>query len=295
MLSILIPVFNYNVLPLVEILHKQCLECKIIFEIICLDDASEEFLIENEKINDFDNANYFILTQNIGRSSIRNLLVKKAAYENLLFMDADTMPASESFILNYISQINNDVKVVYGGILYESLRPSKEKLLRWIYGKKRESLSVSHRHKNPYKSALVCNLLIAKEILKICSFDESITKYGYEDLLFFSVLKSKNVKIQHIQNPAYHLNLESSIFYLNKTKIALENLFFLYNDKKIFKNDSKIISAFEHLKKIKLINLLSFMFEKTKNKIELNLISKKPLLLLLDFYKIGYYCSLKTK
>ena len=51
MLSILIPIYNYNAYPLVLELHKQCLECEIEFEIICQDDASGSDLnIENEKI-----------------------------------------------------------------------------------------------------------------------------------------------------------------------------------------------------------------------------------------------------
>ena len=52
MLSILIPVYNYNVVPLVLELHKQCLECEIDFEILCQDDASNsELNEENEIIN----------------------------------------------------------------------------------------------------------------------------------------------------------------------------------------------------------------------------------------------------
>ena len=51
MLSILIPTYNYNVVPLVLELHKQCLECEIDFEILCQDDASKLFFEENKKIN----------------------------------------------------------------------------------------------------------------------------------------------------------------------------------------------------------------------------------------------------
>lgn len=293
MLSILIPVYNYNVLALVKMLHKQCLESKITFEIICFDDASQDFLIENKKINDFDHAFYSVLRENIGRSAIRNLLAKKAIYENLLFLDTDMIPASNHFISNYISEINKHSKIVYGGILYENTNPSKENLLRWIYGQKRESLPVEGRIKEPYKSALVSNLLVQKEIFNVCSFDEDITKYGYEDLLFFSDLKSKKIPIIHIENPAYHLNLENSVLFLNKTKTALKNLSSLYNAKKISKSDSKIITAYEYLKKIKLLSFFSFLFEKTKKKSEQNLTSENPSLLLFDLYKLGYYCSLK--
>ncbi|MDQ6531760.1 glycosyltransferase [Flavobacterium sp. LHD-85] len=293
MLSILIPVYNYNVLPLASELVKQCNSCGITFEILFLDDASQEFTIENERINLFENASYSILEKNIGRSAIRNLLAKKAVYENLLFLDADTMPVHNTFISNYISEIEN--KTVFGGLLYKNKKPRQEQVLRWIYGKKREALSLSERNKNPSNTALVSNLLIKKEILDLFPFDENLTKYGYEDLLFFAVLKSNEIEIKHIENPVFHLNLESSSLFLSKIKTALENLVFLDNLNKISKNESKIIGSFDFLKKMKLISIFNFVFKKSEQKIERNLLSDKPSLFLFDIYKLGYYCFLKTK
>ncbi|MNX13479.1 Glycosyl transferase family 2 [compost metagenome] len=293
MLSILIPVYNYNVLPLASELIKQCSSCGITFEILFLDDASQEFTIENERINLFENASYSILEKNIGRSAIRNLLANKAVYENLLFLDADTMPVYDNFIAKYIATIKNSI--VFGGLLYEKKKPSREQLLRWIYGKEREALSLSERNKNPSNTALVSNLLIKKEILLRFPFDENLTKYGYEDLLFFAVLKSNEIEIKHIQNPVFHLNLENSNLFLSKTKTALENLFFLSSSNKVSKNESKIIDSFELLKKLKLSSFFYFIFKKSKRKIELNLLSDKPSLFLFDIYKLGYYCFLKTK
>ncbi|MNK51995.1 Glycosyl transferase family 2 [compost metagenome] len=293
MLSILIPVYNYNILPLASELIKQCSSCGITFEILFLDDASQEFTIENERINLFENASYSILEKNIGRSAIRNLLANKAVYENLLFLDADTMPVYDNFIAKYIATIKNSI--VFGGLLYEKKKPSREQLLRWIYGKEREALSLSERNKNPSNTALVSNLLIKKEILLRFPFDENLTKYGYEDLLFFAVLKSNEIEIKHIQNPVFHLNLENSNLFLSKTKTALENLFFLSSSNKVSKNESKIIDSFELLKKLKLSSFFYFIFKKSERKIELNLLSDKPSLFLFDIYKLGYYCFLKTK
>ncbi|QLC65606.1 glycosyltransferase family 2 protein [Flavobacterium sp. LPB0248] len=293
MLSILIPVYNYDVFALVETLYEQTLECHIPFEIICLDDASQEFTIENQRINQFENTCYSILEKNIGRSAIRNLLAQKAVYENLLFLDADTIPVHRNFISKYISEIEN--KIVFGGLLYENKKPLPEQILRWIYGKKREALSLSERNKNPSNTALVSNLLIKKEILNHFPFDENLTKYGYEDLLFFTVLKSNQIEIKHIENPVFHLNLESSCLFLNKTKTALENLVLLDYLNKISKNESKIIGSFDFLKKIKLISIFNLVFKKSKQKIERNLLSNKPSLFLFDIYKLGYYCFLKTK
>jgi hypothetical protein len=48
MLSILIPIYNFNAVPLVKELQKQCMECDLEFEIICIDDCST--LHQQEKL-----------------------------------------------------------------------------------------------------------------------------------------------------------------------------------------------------------------------------------------------------
>jgi glycosyltransferase involved in cell wall biosynthesis len=130
MVSILIPTYNYNVLPLVLELQKQCLECTITFEILVFDDGSKMFDDENRKINSLENCRFEVLEKNIGRSAIRNLLAQKAQFNSLLFLDADTIPIHNHFIKKYIAQINEDEKVVYGGIEYQKPKPKKNQILR---------------------------------------------------------------------------------------------------------------------------------------------------------------------
>ncbi|HEX7870529.1 MAG TPA: glycosyltransferase, partial [Chryseobacterium sp.] len=204
MLSILIPTYNYNVFPLVETLYMQCLESNIIFEIICLDDASHDFLIQNHEINRLKNTSYIVLEQNIGRSAIRNLLGQKANFENLLFLDADTIPVHDNFITNYLSLINNEEKIIYGGILYATQKPPKEQILRWVYGKNREALSYEKRRRNPYLSFLTLNFLIQKSVFEKVTFNESIPNLRHEDTLFSYNLMQKDIKVDHIDNPVYH-------------------------------------------------------------------------------------------
>ncbi|MBE8723644.1 glycosyltransferase family 2 protein [Flavobacterium hungaricum] len=283
MLSILIPVYNYNVFSLVSELAAACNYNGISYEILCQDDASNSTQnILNQEINSFSNCFFYINEINLGRGKNINSLAKKSKYDWLLIIDCDTFPAHENFISNYIKKINeNLVNVCFGGILYQDQKPKKEQLLRWIYGQKRETISI-----------LTSNLLIKKEIFLNFPFDESITKYGYEDLVFFSVLKQNKIEISKIENPAFHLNLETSTLFLSKTETALENLLFLYNENKISKNDSKIIKAFEFLKALKMTGFVSFLFQKTKNKLKQNLLSEKPSLLFFDLYKLGYFCFL---
>ncbi|WKL48036.1 glycosyltransferase [Flavobacterium pectinovorum] len=284
MLSILIPVYNYNILPLVNELVKQCSFIGIDFEILCQDDASNSSVnILHQEINLLPNCSFFVNETNLGRGKNINSLSLKAIYDWLLILDCDTFPAQNDFVKKYIDATSNlKNNILFGGIIYENNKPESDQLLRWVYGNKRETVTI-----------LTSNLIIKKEVFLQYPFDESITKYGYEDLLFFSVLKANNFEISKIENPTFHLNLETSKAFLNKTKIALENLVFLYDSKKIKKEENKITTSFEFLRKLKLTQFSAFLFKKNQARIERNLFSKKPSLFLFDLYKLGYYCTLK--
>ncbi|MDX6181899.1 glycosyltransferase family 2 protein [Flavobacterium sp. Fl-77] len=292
MLSILIPVYNYDVFALVEALHKQCLELKIEFEILCLDDASTQFIVENQKIKEFINTSFLVLEDNIGRSAIRNLLAQKAQYENLLFLDADTIPVDPDFITTYVSEINTVKKIVYGGILYQTAEPKKEAILRWIYGKKREALSVEQRNQNPFISFLTLNFLIKKSVFSTVKLNESIPNLRHEDTLFSYELMQNQIEIAHIKNPVYHLGIEDSKTFLRKSEEAVVGLKNLVDSQLISSEYVKLSYYFELLKKYYLTSLFALGFKIFKPLFRKQLLSKNPSMLLFDLYRLGYYCGL---
>jgi hypothetical protein len=294
MLSILIPTYNYNVVPLVLELQKQCLECEITFEILVFDDSSKLFFFENQQINSLENCRFSKNNSNLGRGKNINFLSESARFDWLLIMDCDTFPTQNNYIQKYISKINENEKVVFGGIQYKKEQPKKDQLLRWIYGNSRESLSVEKRNSNPNENALTSNLLIEKEVFLSNAFDKSITTYGYEDLVFLSELKEKGVLVTHIDNPTFHLGLETSEEFLEKTKIALTNLKSIAKTNPRASSESKILKLYNVLNKVYLDSLISYLFKITERKIAQNLLSQKPSLLLFDLYKLGYYCSIKS-
>ena len=295
MLSILIPVYNYNVSSLVETLYKQALESNIIFEIICLDDYSQDFLSENQKINQFKNCHYSVLEKNIGRSAIRNLLAGKAIYQNLLFLDADTIPVNQNFLSTYISKINQSEKVVYGGILYESKKPQKDRLLRWIYGTKREALKTSERSKNPYISFLTLNFLISKSIFSKVNFNENIPNLRHEDTLFSFELMQSQIEVVHIENPVYHLGIENSETFIRKSEEAVVGLKNLVDSNLISSDYVKLSHYYQIIKKYYLQSIIAFAFTISKPLFLRQLLSNKPSLFLFDLYRLGYYSTLKSK
>jgi hypothetical protein len=296
MLSILIPIYNYNAYPLVLELHKQCNDCGIDFEIISIDDASTQQKSKNNPIQFLTNCSFVELSENIGRSKIRNLLASKSNYDWLLYVDCDTFPESSDFISNYISQINlSTKKVFFGGIVYTKDKPDNDQVLRWIFGQKREAIALSERKKNPYRTTFVSNILIKKTVFDIFPFDEKITKYGYEDFAFIQTLKLENIEIEHIENPVFHLNLETSSVFLSKTKTALETLLFISKTNSKIEIDSKIIKTHKMLCDLKINLWIAKLFQKLQLRLERHLTSEKPSLLAFDCYKIGYFCYLNSK
>jgi hypothetical protein len=84
------------------------------------------------------------------------------------------------------------------------------------------------------------------------------------------------------------------LLFLNKTKIALENLAFIVDSKILPTVDSKIIKTSNLLEKLKLRKLTAWLFSKTEATITANLLSEKPSILLFDLYKLGYFCKIKS-
>ena len=201
MLSILIPTYNYNILPLVNELHQQVTKLGKPFEILVFDDGSSQYHSENSQINTLQNTSYTILKENIGRSAIRNRLAQKATYNNLLFLDADVEINHEQFIEDYIEAINDSTEIIYGGIDYSKQPPADDKTLRWRYGTKREALSLEERQKNPYLRFLTLCFLVKKSVFSKISFNEDIPNLRHEDTLFAMDAKIHNINIQHIDNP----------------------------------------------------------------------------------------------
>ncbi len=296
MISILIPTYNYNIFSLAENLREQCEKANIDYEILVLDDAStdEKTLEENSKINSFQNCSFQILSENIGRSKIRNLLAEKAKFEWLLFLDADTFPSNPEFITKYLAAFSKEASVIFGGIEYPK-KTSENFSLRHKYGTVRESLPLAERIKNPYKSFITMGFAINKEIFKKIKFNEKLAGYGYEDSVFSSELQKNSIVMLHIDNPVIHLNLEANEDFIKKSEMALQNLMNFYHAEEIDGETVKILKTYLILKRLNLLFAMRQFFKISDKSILKKLNSPKPSLFLFDLYRLGYLSSLKSK
>lgn len=295
MLSILIPTYNYNVYSLVTELKSQADALGIAYEILVQDDASTFFLQENTEINLLQHCSYTLNHENLGRGNNINLLNNRAKFDYVLIMEADAFPEKKDYLQHLIASINPETQVLFGGVTYPNEKPEKDKLLRWKYGNERESIPLSERLKNPYHFVFTWNLLLKKELLSNYHFPYNVKDYGYEDVVFIKQLKENNIPVQHIENRLVHFNTETSLTFIEKTEKAITTLHQLILDKKLELNDTKIGTAFNIITFLQLDIVTRMLFKKLSKQMIANLSSSHPSLIVLDLYKLGYFCLLNQK
>jgi len=290
MLSICIPVYNYDVGSLVGDLHFQALNAGFPFEIILMDDASEIFYRNTNQAIDLEFVRYIQLQENIGRAKIRNRLAEEAKYPILLFMDCDSAISSPSYIENY-SVFFNSPTVCCGGRIYENIKPEDSTYLRWKYGTERECASALERRKNPNAGFQTNNFLIHKSIFEKVKFNEGLSGYGHEDTLFGLELLKQEIKIIHIDNPLIHLGLENASDFLEKTENGIKNLYrielLLRENYPVYINHSRLMRTKLFLQKFHLLGIVAILFSLLRKKMKNNLLSKKPSLKIFDLYRLG--------
>ncbi|MFT4684978.1 MAG: hypothetical protein ACI8RP_001105 [Urechidicola sp.] len=284
-LSILIPIYNYDVKNLVNDLHAQCIDLSIDFEILLVDDCSlQDFNHKNKILQSLSNVIYERLDINIGRSKIRNYLVSKSNYISCLILDCD-LQIQANFVKNYVEVIDGG-SVIVGGHVYEKSPPKDSSLLlHWKYGTEVESKTLSERLSKPYNSFMTNSFLVPKQLFKSIKFDETIGQYGHEDTIFGVDLEKAKVKIKHVDNPVIHLGLKTTKQFLKGEKEAIQNLILLSENSKhkdILYRKSRLL----HYEKSILLNfyysLVSLYY---KNRLYKKLLGRNPSLRTLNFWK----------
>ena len=286
-ISILIPVYNYDVRQLVHDLQQQSHTLDgVEVEILCFDDASDaDFRRLNAAIAELPSVEYRLLPNNLGRSRIRNLLAREASHDYLLFIDCDSQVPDDSYLQRYAKTLSPE-QLLYGGRIYQSQAPENQALiLHWRYGSMREARPAEERQSQPYHSFMTNNFLIPRKLFYPIGFDERLSQYGHEDTLFGMELAAKNIQIAHLENPLVHAGLEPAQVFLRKSRQALENLAFLYHQGTGI--DTRLLRWALRLQGQPSEVLLRVFWDSFRSLLERQLKSGNPSLRLFDMYKLG--------
>lgn len=297
MLSVLIPVYRYDVRDLVKELHRQCSALPTPFEIRLLDDGSgEQFCVINREISSLSHVVWEELAKNTGRSSVRNTLASKALYEWLWFLDCDGDARVNPKLAAQFWAQRKENTLLSGGRVYQEHAPSDHRLyLHWLWGSQRELLDPAIRMKDPVTHFLSNNFFLHKSLLASVPFDTYFHGYGYEDTFFAAEIVKAGYSIEHINNPVLHAGLEPAKEFLKKIEESLDNLHRLKDrceDKGVaFPVKSKLMRAYSILN----FPLIGWMFRKWISRNlpywKMELLGKQPSLRIFDWYRLAFMMS----
>ncbi|MCG2793733.1 MAG: glycosyltransferase [Weeksellaceae bacterium] len=297
-LSICIPIYDYDVNELVNDLLNQIDQKDLEADIILIDDASDSTFIAINKNLEGKVSQFIYLENNVGRSKVRNLFLKYSQAEYLLFLDCDGKIITENFLSHYFEFIEtHHPDVIYGGRKASELRPSVEYGLRWKFATERENLPVHKRQKEEYLDFQTNNFVVRKSILEKIPFNEAITDYGYEDLVFSQDLQSHKIKINHIDNPIFNNGVETNSVFVNKADQSAKSLAQLIGKDKNFERVSqiKLAKAYLLMKKTRTLFLYELIYRLLKPYLQKKLLTGKSSLRTLDFYKLGQLIGYMNK
>lgn len=299
MLSILIPTYYYDATRLVENLYQQAAASGIDFELLLLINSSDNQSVEtHRRLEEWEKVKILELPTMAGRSVARNFLAGQAKYDYLLFIDCDSEVVDKHFIERYLSHCEGDKVVVCGGTAYKKEKPPAKSYLRWAYGVNTEQKSAEIRNAKPNAKFSTFNFLIAKDLFLKVRFNELLKNYGHEDTIFGLELKGRGVDILHIDNPLYHLGIDTNTVYLQKTRHGVENLKILlekYPNRQELIDNIRLLRYYDFLEKTHTRLFFFGVYSIFKRLMLLNFHSRYPSLPLFNLYKLGYLCGLKYR
>ncbi len=225
MLSVLIPVYNWDCRVLANELLRQGRLLAAPFELVLFDDGSEDAIRALHRPLELEaEVNYQEMPNNLGRAAIRNALAEAARFPYLLFIDGDSTIVKADYLAAYLRHLKPGV-VVYGGRSYSPKPPADARYyLHWHYGVRREAQTPAHRARHPHRGFMTNNFCIPAEVFAPIGFDTAFRQYGHEDTVFGWALERAGAAVVHVDNPLQHDGLEPNEVFLRKQEQATDNL-----------------------------------------------------------------------
>lgn len=289
-LSVLIPTYNHVCVTLVRGLVPQLQSSTIRFEVIVADDGSTDTntIQENEMINSLPDCRYVVRNENVGRSAIRNFLVREARYDYVLFIDSDMTILSDRFIHRYLDSSCDTV--IDGGVAIHGDETMHKGNLRYLYEKAEEAHHTApERQKAPYQHLHTANLLVRRDLMLQCPFDERFRHYGYEDVLLGKVFRQQHINIEHIDNPLGFCTFEKNADFVAKTEEGLRTLCQFRED---LRGNSRLLTFVGNIHFpiiLTMIRLWHRLFGTLERR---QLCGRHPSLTIFKIYRLGYFiCS----
>lgn len=218
-ISVCVPVYRYDVAKLMDAIAACGLSALV--EIIFYDDGSGDTGMLTQLIERAGHTTAAVRivagALNRGRAAARNAAMRHARGEWLLLLDADMMPDGPDFLETYFNAVEAAGKpsVIVGGYsLASAPQTAATDLHRW-QAITSECVDAATRSKAPGRYVFSSNVLIHRDVLAACPFDEAFAGWGWEDT-DWGLRLEKQFPVIHIDNTATHLGLDSDAVLMAK-------------------------------------------------------------------------------
>lgn len=217
--AIAIPVYKHNPAALLDAL-ADC-DGANRAHLIVYDDGSADDSLTNVLTEQMSNwtgkATLVTSKTNLGRSHARNRLVAHCDTEWLLFIDADMLPDSKSFLTDYLIEVEraDGPALIAGGFSLKQVSPNRAQQLHAAQSRASECLSANERSQHPGRYVFTSNIMVHRAVLKSVDFDDGFSGWGWEDT-DWGLRVAKRFPVIHIDNTATHMGLDNTADLLRK-------------------------------------------------------------------------------
>jgi glycosyltransferase involved in cell wall biosynthesis len=212
-LSVLIPFLRDDPEALVALLDREAVALDGAAELILLDDGTNDAALTARLITRIDAAALPIrlisLSANEGRSIGRNRLATSARGSSLLFLDSDMRPDHDRFLKTWADLASaGQTAVAFGGFSLLQAPDDARFAVHRSMAIKSDCLAHDQRALQPEKHVFTSNLLVRRDVFEAEAFDPGFTGWGWEDVEW-AMRVSRRFKVEHIDNPATHMGLDT--------------------------------------------------------------------------------------
>lgn len=212
-LSVLIPFLHDDPEALIVLLDREALTLRGDAELILLDDGTNDSELTARLIARIEASalpiRLITLSKNEGRSVGRNRLAASARGSSLLFLDSDMRPDHDRFLTTWADlAATADTAVAFGGFSLLQAPDEARFAVHRRMATRSDCLSHHQRALQPEKHVFTSNLLVRRDVFEAEAFDPGFTGWGWEDVEW-AMRVSRRFKVEHIDNPATHMGLDT--------------------------------------------------------------------------------------
>jgi glycosyltransferase involved in cell wall biosynthesis len=212
-LSVLTPFLRDDPAALIRLLEQEADALKGTAELILLDDGTNDPALTARLIAQIDACalpvRLMTVNENEGRAVGRNRLAAAARGGSLLFLDSDMRPDHDHFLQTWADLAGSgDTAVAFGGFSLLQAPDASRFAVHRSMAAKSDCISHGKRALQPEKYVFTSNLLVRRDVFDTETFDSGFTGWGWEDVEW-AMRVSRRYKIEHVDNPATHMGLDT--------------------------------------------------------------------------------------